>query len=106
MSKTANKNIPPIDKVKSLDGSIVISIWKNETADGKINYSMTAPERTYFDKDAKQYKTTTTVFDRDAAELSQMYSRVNDRVRELRDADYQARKAANQEHTPASELTT
>ena len=103
MSNTTNKNIPPIDKVKSLDGSIVISIWKNESDGGKISYSMTAPERSYFDKDAKQYKTTTTIFDRDAAELSQMYSRVNDCIRELRDADYRARKAANEQQPSAAE---
>lgn len=94
MNDATSERQPPVDRIKSLDGLIVIPIWRNENADGKISYSVTEPERTYFDKQANEYKTTTTIFDRDAMEVSKLYSLANDRIRELREADYQLKKAA------------
>jgi hypothetical protein len=104
MMKNTSDKTPPIDKIKSLDGSIVIPIWRNETAEGKISYSVSEAERTYYDKQEGQYKTTKTIFDHDVLEVSRMYSRAYDRMWELREADYQQRKAANQERSHDDQL--
>jgi hypothetical protein len=103
MTETSTDKQPPIDKIKSLDGSIIIPIWRNENTEGKISYSLSEPERTYYDKQSEQYKTTTTMFDRDALELSKLYSRAHDRLRELREADYQYKKIADDDLSSAQQ---
>lgn len=103
MTTTETSKQQPHDKVRSLDGSIEIAIWRNEQSDGKVSYSLSAPERTYKDKQTGEYHTTTTIFDRDAMEVSKLYSLVNDKVRQFRDQDYHSRKAANQESVLSDE---
>jgi len=56
------KNDPPIDRVKNINATIQVPIWRNVDADGKANYSTTPAERSYYDKHEDRYKTTTTLF--------------------------------------------
>lgn len=90
MSETTNNN-EPIDRVK--DGMIQIPIWRNEK-DGKVSYSTSSAERSYFDKKENKYKSTTSLFGTDNLQVSLLYAKAYDRIRELEEADYQASKQA------------
>jgi len=91
------KNDPPIDRVKNVNATIQVPIWRNFDTDGKANYSTSPAERSYFDKQEDRYKTTTTLFDEDTLEVAKLYERAYECIRELREADYQARKADEQQ---------
>ena len=92
MSSTT-KNDPPVDRVKNINATIQVPIWRNVDTDGKANYSTTPAERSYFDKQEDRYKTTTTLFDEDTLEVAKLYERAYERIRELREADYQIGRA-------------
>jgi len=91
------KNDPPIDRVKNINATIQVPIWRNLDADGKVNYSTTPAERSYFDKQEDRYKMTSTLFNEDNLEVAKLYDRAYERIRELREADYQASKADEQQ---------
>jgi len=86
----------PIAHVKTRDGRIKMPIWDNESKEGKINYSTTPPERRYWDKKTEEYKWTTTIFEEDQLAVSKLHDQADDCIAELKEQDYQARKAANQ----------
>ncbi len=94
MTNTTNSESGPFDRVKSINGEIEIAIWQNVNDKGHISYSVSAAQRSYEDKETGQYKTTTTIFDRDTMEVSKLYSQANDRCRMHRETDYRERKAA------------
>jgi hypothetical protein len=87
------KNDPPIDRVKNVNATIQVPIWRNVDTDGKVTYSTTPAERSYFDKQEDRYKTTATLFNEDNLEVAKLYDRAYERIRELREADYEAKKA-------------
>ncbi len=91
------KNDPPIDRVKNVNATIQVPIWRNIDAEGKVSYSTTPAERSYFDKQEDRYKTTTTLFNEDNLEVSKLYDRAYERIRELREVDYRASKADEQQ---------
>ena len=90
---STSKNDPPVDRVKNVNGMIEVPIWRNIDEQGKANYSTTAAERSYYDKQEDRYKTTTTLFNEDNLEVAKLYDRAYERIRELREADYQANKS-------------
>ena len=96
MNNTPKKD-PPIDRVKNVNATIQVPIWRNVDADGKVSYSTTPAERSYFDKQEDRYKTTTTLFNEDNLEVAKLFDRAYERIRELKEADYQASKADEQE---------
>lgn len=87
----------PYCTVKSLDGSIELPIWRNQTDEGKIHFSVSEPVRNYRDKKSDEYKSTKTIFDRDLTEVMELYREARERIRGYRQEDYESRKAERQQ---------
>ncbi len=92
MNNTTNNN-GPIDSIKNESGLIEVPIWKNENEEGKVSYSTSSAKRSYFDKQEQEYKNTTALYGADNLEVAELYRRAYDRIRELKEVDYQASKA-------------
>lgn len=88
MTNVTNNN-QPIARLK--DGLIQVAVWKNESSQGKTYYSVSKVQRTY--QDNGTYKETDSLSGTQLLQAARLLVRAYDRVRELEEADYQARRA-------------